>query len=48
MSTIKDGQILLYFHFSKTIKVPGTSFQSPALAPKHVTNDCDTGHQISF
>ena len=29
--TIKNGLILLYFHFNKIIKVPGTSLQSPAL-----------------
>ena len=28
MSTIKNGQILLYCHFNKIIKEPGTSFQS--------------------
>ena len=31
MSAIKIGQISLYCHFHKIIKVPGTSFQSPAL-----------------
>ena len=28
MTTIKSDHILLYCHFSKTIKGPGTSFQS--------------------
>ena len=32
MSTIKNGQILLYRHFNKIIKEPGTSFQSPAFS----------------
>ena len=27
---------LLYFHFIKIIKGPGTSFQYPALSQKHV------------
>ena len=38
MSTIKNGQILLYCHFNKIIKGPGTSFQSPTLSQKHVRN----------
>ena len=42
MSTIKNGQITLYCHFNKIIKGPGTSFQSPALRPKHVKNVCHT------
>ena len=29
MSTIKNDQILLYCHFNKIIKEPGTSFQTP-------------------
>ena len=32
MSTIKDDQILLYCHYNKIIKEPGTSFQSPAFS----------------
>ena len=32
MSTIKNGQILLYCHFNKIIKEPGNSFVSPALS----------------
>ena len=32
MSTIKNGQISLYYHFNKIIKGPGTSFHSPALS----------------
>ena len=39
-STIKIGQILLYCHFSKILKGPGTSFQSPALSQEHVRNVC--------
>ena len=35
MSTIKNDQILLYCHFNKIIKEPGTSFRSPALSQKH-------------
>ena len=38
MSTIKNGQILLYCHFNKIIKESGTSFQSPALSQKHGRN----------
>ena len=34
MSTIKNGQILLYCHFNKKIKEPGISFQSPGLSQK--------------
>ena len=37
MSTIKNSQMLLYCHFNKIIKEPGTSFQSPELvsSPQH-------------
>ena len=38
MSTIKNGQILLYCHFNKIIKGAGSSFQSPVLSQKHVRN----------
>ena len=44
MPTIKNGQILIYCHFNKIIKVPGTSFQSPAFSQKHVRNVCHTAH----
>ena len=44
MSTIKNGQILLYSHFNKIIKEPGASFQSPAFSQKHVRNVCHTAH----
>ena len=44
MSTIENGQILLYCHFIKIIKGPGTSFQSPAWSQKHVSNVCHTPH----
>ena len=44
MSIIKDGQILLYWNFSKIVKDPGTNFQSPALNQKHVRNVCHTEH----
>ena len=44
MSTIKNGQILLYCRFNKIIKKPGTSFQSPAFSLKHVRNVCHTAH----
>ena len=40
MSTIKNGQILLYVHFNEIIKRLETSFQSPALSQKHVRNVC--------
>ena len=45
MSTIKNGQILLYCHFNKIIKEPGISFQSPAFSQKDVRNVCHTAHQ---
>ena len=38
MSAIKNGQIVLYCHFNKIIKEPGTSFKSPAFSQKHVRN----------
>ena len=44
MSTIKNDQILLYWHFNKTIKEPGTSFRSPVFSQKHVRNVCHTAH----
>ena len=44
MSTVKNEQMLLYCHFNKTIKGPGTKFQSPALGQKHVRNVCHTAH----
>ena len=44
MSTIKNGQILLYCHFNKIITGPGTNFQSPALNEKHVRNVLHTTH----
>ena len=40
MSTIKNGQILLFCHINKIIKGPGTSFQSSALSQKHDRNVC--------
>ena len=40
MSTIKNGQISLYYHFNKIIKGPGTSVQSPTLSQKHIRNVC--------
>ena len=43
MSAIKNGQILLYCHFNKIIKEPGTSFQSPAFSQKYVGNGFHTG-----
>ena len=44
MSTIKDGQILLFCYLNKIIKGPGTSFQSPSLSQKHVRNVGHTAH----
>ena len=44
MSTIKNGQILLYCHFDKGIKGLGTSFRSPALRETHVRNVSHTAH----
>ena len=35
MSTIKNGQISLYFNFNKMIKEPGASFQSPELSQNY-------------
>ena len=46
MSTMKNGQILLYCHFNKIIKEPGASFQSPAFSQKHVRNVCHTAQVI--
>ena len=43
MSTIKKGQILLYYHFNKIIKE--ISFPFPALSQKHVKNVCHTALQ---
>ena len=40
MLAIKNGQILLYCQFNKTIKVSGTIFPSPALSQKYVRNVC--------
>ena len=45
MSTIKNGQISLYFRFNKVIKEPGTSFQSSPFNQKDVKNVCHTAHQ---
>ena len=44
MSTIKNGQILLFRHFDKIIKGPGTSILSAALSQKHVRNVFNTAH----
>ena len=44
MSTIKNGQMSLYFHFNKIIKGPETSFQTPELSQKHATNVYHTAH----
>ena len=44
MPTIKNDQIVLYCHFNKTIKEPGTSFQSPAFSQKRVRNVDHTAH----
>ena len=40
----KAAEILLYSHFNKIIREPGTSFQSPACSQKHVRNVCDMAH----
>ena len=44
MLTYKNGQIFLYYRFNKTIKGPGTSFQSPTLNQRHIRNVCHTTH----
>ena len=44
MSTINNGQILLYCHFKKIIKEPETSFHYPAFSQKHVRNVCHKAH----
>ena len=44
MSTIANDQILLYGHFNKIIKEPGTNFQPPTFSQKHVRNVCHTAH----
>ena len=41
MSTIKNGQILLYYYFNKIIKGLAAKFQSPALSQKHVRDVCN-------
>ena len=48
MSTMKNGQISLYYCFNKIIKGPGTSFQFPALSQKHVRNIFHTEHLTKF
>ena len=42
---MKNGQILLYCCFNKTITGPGTTFQSPALNQKHIRIVFHTAHQ---
>ena len=44
MSTIKNGHCSLYPHFNKTIKGPGTSFQSPSMSQKHARDVCHTAN----
>ena len=44
MSIFENGHMLLYCHFYKIIKGPGTSFQSQALTQKHVWNVCHTAY----
>ena len=44
MSTIKNGQILLYCHFNKKITEPGTNFRTPALSQKQVRNVSHTAN----
>ena len=34
----------MYCHFDKTIKEPGTSFQSPAFSQEHAKNVCPIAH----
>ena len=41
---MKNGQILLYRHFIKIIKEPGTSLQSQAFSQKHDRHVCHTVH----
>ena len=50
MSTIKNGQISLNYHFNnyhfnKTIKDSGTSFHSAVMGQKRARNVCHTAHQ---
>ena len=45
MSTIKNGEISLYFYFNKIMNGPGTNFQSPALSQQHIRNVCHTAHK---
>ena len=44
MSTIKNGQISLYFHFNEIMKGCGISFQSAVLSQKRVRNAWHTEH----
>ena len=48
MSTIKNDQILLYCHFNKIIKGPGTSFHSPKTCQKCLLCTTLVFDQISF
>ena len=47
MSTIKNGQVSLYYCLNKIIKESGTSFQSPAFSQKHDRNVSHTKRQYS-
>ena len=44
MSTIKNGQIMLYCHFNEIMKGLGITFQSPTLSQKHVRKVCHRAH----
>ena len=44
MSTIKNGHILLYCHFNKFKKEPGTSLQSTENLSKNLLEMCHKTH----
>ena len=48
MSTIKNGESRNIFILIKSIKCPGTSFQSAALNQNHVRNVCHTAQHTSI
>ena len=44
MSPMKNDWISQHCHFNKTMKGPGTSFQTSAWSQKYVRNVCHTAH----
>ena len=48
MSTIKNGESRNIFILIRSIKCPGTSFQSTALNQNHLRNVCHTAQHTSI